>query len=173
MHRLAALSVLLAAAPAAAQTCGGSLRLEFSEEHPGRRAPTAVPARRLAVTAEAFLGDPNDLVTADAARRDPDIEAEPAERLGAALGSRLSTNGTAVRVRTGCGLALVHLRVKLRRSVMTLDMYRAPDHVATELDAAVPFRPGRFVLDLWTARRVSSGGSPYVYSASAVQRAGE
>ena len=167
---LAATLALLACSPAAAQTCGGSLRLEFSEAK-GRGSPRVLRARDLAVTAAYFLGDPNGLLTADEARRDATVEADGTEALGA--GARLSAAGSAVRVRTGCGLALVHLRIQRGRRTMTLDVYRAPDHVPAQLDAPVPFRAGRHVLDLWTARRVSTGGSPYVYSAAAVRRADE
>lgn len=170
MVRLLLTVALLAVSPAAAQTCGGSLRLEFSEAK-GRSSPRVLRARDLDVTAAYFLGDPNGLLTADEARRDPAIDADGTEALGA--GARLSASGAAVRVRTGCGLALLHLRIRRGQRTMTLDVYRAPDHVPTALDAPIPFRPGRYVLDLETARRVSEGGSPRVYSASAVRPAGE
>ncbi len=173
------LLALAAAAPARAQTCFGSVHLQFSEAT-GRGRLRVLPARDLAVTAEYFLGDGNGLLTAEQARRDPAVSADGTEVLRTATRGtttrrrlpRLIGSGSTVRVATGCGLALVHLRITYRRRVMTLDVYRAPDHVATGFDAPVPFREGRYVVDFWTSARLSTGGSPDVYAASAVRPAG-
>lgn len=172
------LLVLAATAPARAQTCFGSVRLQFSEAT-SRGGPRVLAARDLAVTAEYFLGDPNGLLTAEQARRDPAVSADGTASLSTrARGTRtsrslprLTASGSTVRVATGCGLALVHLRITYRRRVMTLDVYRAPDHVATEFDAPIPFREGRYIVDFWTSPRLSTGGSPDVYSVSAIQPA--
>ena len=163
-------AVLLAAflgRPSAAQTCGGSVRIGFAESRGG--VLQTLPVRSLGVTAAFFTSDVSvGTPTAAEARRDPAVDADGTERLGEP--GRLSARGPDLHARTGCGLALLHLRLRRGRDTMTLDVYRPHSHAPSRLDAPVLFRPGRYVLDLGAARRVSTGGSPHVFAASAVRR---
>lgn len=170
--RTAALFSALASAllghAAAAQTCSGSVRIGFADSRSG--VLQMLPAQSLGVSAAFFTSDASaGTPTAAEARRDPAVEADGTERLGGP--GRLSAQGGELHVRTGCGLALLHLRLTRGRDTMTLDVYRPHAHAPSRLDAPVLFRPGRYVLDLGTAQRVSTGGTPYVFSARVVRRA--
>ncbi len=156
-----------------AQTCAGVLALSFYDvDYETREVGRyVIPIRSLGVTAEFFHGETAGTPTADEARRDPALELRAREVLAAY--PRLFVGGTEVALAPQCGLELLHLVVEYRHETMTLDVYRIPSHIGMRLDGPVPFRPGRYILDLATAERLPSDTPETVYAASAVRPAGE
>lgn len=165
MSRLVCLLLaLFVAVPAHAQTCLGVLRLTFVDPASTARPRPDIYIRDLDVRAQFIRADI------------PAGTAPPADSVSV-IGSRAAhlaayadayVSGTVLSLSPECGTSLLHLVLVHHHETMTLDLYNVPNHIGLDLDAPVPFRPGRFVFDFDTAQRVSWN----VFSAADVRPAG-
>ena len=168
---LAAAALLLSGA-AAAQTCSGVLRLSFVDPASADTARPPVNLRSVGVRATFLSGSLPDgaFPTAAAALAAGHVTADATVHLPAY--ARAYVPGSVLALSPECGTELLSLVLTYHGQTMTLDVYHVPNHVGVELDGDVPFRPGRFVLDLARRNRLPGSGSPFVYSAAAVRAAG-
>lgn len=156
------LITLLVAAPAGAQTCLGVLRLTFAGPVTSARPRPLVAIRDLDVRAR-FLTASIPAGTTPVAGS---VSGEGSRTVRPRADTRHAP--TTLLLSPECGTTLLHLVLVYRRRTMTLNLYNVPDHIGLNLDAPVPFRSGRFVLDFDAAQEVGH----HVFSAADIRPAG-
>lgn len=155
MLRSVLLLLLLVPGLAVAQTCGGALVLPLARSAaPGDSAewtPASTFYFDAAITAvsgeEHPEAAPLDWFLARADRFEIDRDSLPSRHSG------LLQPPDTMRVWTQCGYALLRFAITDRweRETMTLDLYDVPAHVPIRPSRPVPFRPGRWTLDVGDA----------------------
>ena len=158
MPRLAFAFALLAPSLAAGQTCGGALTLPLARAQTvasGEVEWRPVSTYYFEAAVAAVEGDgaaapehaPLDWFLA----READYEVTR-DSLAARFSGLVLPPDT-VRVWTRCGYALLRLTVtdNVARETMTLDLYSVPAHVGIRPTRPVPFRPGRYAVDVYDA----------------------
>ena len=166
-------AALLLSGAASAQTCSGVLRLSFSGSASVAAARPPVDLRSVGVRATFLTGSLPDgaFPTAAAALASGHVTTRATIHLPAF--ARAYVPGSMLALSPECGTELLHLVVEYRHETMTLDLYHVPNHVGVRFDGHVPFRAGRFVVDLARRNRLPGSGSPSVYPVAAIRPAAD
>ncbi|HEX9951066.1 MAG TPA: hypothetical protein VGB53_04805 [Rubricoccaceae bacterium] len=165
-------TALLLSSAASAQTCGGVLELTFIDPTSADSSRPLIAMREFDVRAQFLHGSIAEgaLPTVAEALRDHPVSLDADVRLPGY--SRVYVPGSVLAFAPRCGLALLHIVIEYHHETMTLDVYGTPSHIGIRLDAPVPFRRGRHVLDLRSAPHAPDGSGFIIYHASGVRRVG-
>lgn len=145
---------LLVPGLAAAQTCGGRLDLPLARAASDSSGwqPVSTFYFEAAITAVGAEGEHPEVAPLDWYLERADRFDIHRDSLRSRFSGLLQPPDT-MRIWTRCGFGLLRVAVTDRwaRETMTLDFYNVPAHVPLRPSRPIPFRPGRWILDVGAA----------------------